>query len=224
MVVAGVDGCKGGWLAARRSDTGEVSVEVLTSIGPLVDELRAGALTALAVDMPIGLPHTGPRQCDIEARRRLGPRRASVFPTPVRAVLGATTYEEACARSRAACGRALSRQAYNLLPRIADVDAVVNPDDQQLMVEAHPELAFALLAGSPLDAPKRTARGRDARLGALSGRGLVPPLSVPRGAALDDVLDAIALTEVAERVVAGVAERLGDATRDARGLRMEIVA
>jgi predicted RNase H-like nuclease len=177
-----------------------------------------GDLVAVAVDIPIGLPDRGPRSCDVEARTRLGPRRSSVFPAPVRAVLGCATWEEANARSRAVDGRGLPRQAFNLLPKIGEVDGLLSPARQARIVEAHPELCFASIAGAPLLQPKRTVAGRDVR-SALAG--VVPaPLS---GAAADDVLDAHAALWTARRVAAGDEERLGGGERDRRGLRMEIV-
>jgi predicted RNase H-like nuclease len=183
-----------------------------------------GGLAAVAVDMPIGLPDAGPRACDLAARRRLGPRRSSVFPAPARAVLGAATYAEAQARSRAACGQGLSQQAFNLLGKLAALDAVVRPALQGVVVEAHPELAFARLAGRPAAHPKRTAPGRAERLALLRAAGLgdLSGLRLP-GAAPDDVLDAAVLVLTAARVRDGRAERLGDGARDGRGLRMEVV-
>lgn len=204
---------------------GWLQVTGVRGLGAVIDDVAAGRLAALAVDMPIGLPDAGPRACDLAARRRLGPRRASVFPTPVRAALGAPTYAEALARSRAADGRGLSRQAFNLLAKIAELDAVVRPELQDRVVEAHPEMAFARLAGRPCLDPKRTAAGRVERLALLhrAGLGDLSSLRLP-GAAPDDVLDAAALTLTAARVRDGVAERLGDGARDPTGLRMEVVA
>lgn len=50
------------------------------------------------IDVPIGLPDRGARECDKAARRRLGPSRgSSVFPAPIRRILAATSYIEACA-------------------------------------------------------------------------------------------------------------------------------
>lgn len=70
----------------------------------------------LAIDIPIGLTAHGPRDCDILARKLLrAPRASSVFPAPVRAVLGATTYQEATSRSEAACGQRMSQQAFGIL-------------------------------------------------------------------------------------------------------------
>ena len=202
---------------------GRLGIQVVDRLDVTIADVDAGRLAALAVDMPMGLPDDGPRACDLAARRRLGVRRSSVFPTPVRAALGAPTYVEALARSRAACGRGLSRQAFNLLAKMAELDAVIRPDLQDRVVEAHPEMAFARLAGGPCLHPKRTPEGRAERLALLDRAGLgdLAALRLP-GAAPDDILDAAALTLTAARVRDGEVERLGDGARDARGLRMEV--
>lgn len=221
-VVAGADGCRTGWVVARRGPAG-LSLAVVPEIGPVIEEVAAGALAALAVDMPIGLPGAGPRACDAEARRLLGPRRSSVFPAPARAVLGASTYREAAARSRAAMGRSLPVQAYNLVPKVAELDRALRPELQARVAEAHPELAFCRLAGAPAAHAKRTPEGRAERLALLAAAGL-GDLSRLRalGAAPDDILDAAVLVLTAERILTGTATRLGDGSVDARGLRMEV--
>jgi predicted RNase H-like nuclease len=180
------------------------------------EEVMALDVNVVAVDMPIGLPDAGARACDVQARRRLGPRRSSVFAAPVRSVLHERSYIEALALHRATDGRGLSKQTFHLLPKIAEVEAAL--DDR--VIEAHPELAFARLLGAPARHAKRTAAGRAERLAVL---GLVAPPRV-RGAAPDDILDAIALTHIARRVLTGDAEPLGDGARDSRGQPMTIWA
>jgi predicted RNase H-like nuclease len=167
--------------------------------------------------MPIGLPDAGQRACDVEARTLLGARRSSVFATPVRATLDATDYADALARHRTADGRGLSKQAYNLLPKIRELDA--HATDQRLH-ESHPELAFARLLGHPADHPKRSAEGRAERLAALG----LTAISRLRGAAADDVLDALALVHTARHIAAGAGNRLGDGARDAREIAMAVWA
>jgi predicted RNase H-like nuclease len=55
----------------------------------------------IVVDIPIGLNGNGlPRLCDSGARRHLGPRRSSVFPTPDRRLLEAGDCETAPALPR----------------------------------------------------------------------------------------------------------------------------
>ncbi len=223
--MAGVDGCRGRWLVVRRTLDGvsTPSAELVDDLGPLVDEVRQHRLLALAIDMPIALLDVHPRNCDVEARRHLGPRRSSVFPAPVRAVLGAADYDEARARSRAAAGVAPSRQTFNLVPAITHLDPLIDPSDQDRVVEAHPELAFARLAGETLADPKRTTEGRavrrrlladhDPNLGRLISSSGLPPI---------DLLDAAALTVTAARIVDGDERRVGDQL-DHRGRRSEIV-
>jgi predicted RNase H-like nuclease len=210
VIVAGVDGCRGGWAVALASvDGGPFDVRVVPTFG----DVLALQPTAIAIDIPIGLVDAGSRACDIEARRRLGPRRSSVFPAPLRPMLAADTYDAALAIG------GLSKQAYHLLPKIREVDALMTSNAQETIVEAHPELCFARLLGRPCAAPKRTPAGRAERQMAVSLTIDRPPT----GAAWDDVLDACALVETARRLVGDDVERLGDGTRDRRGLRCEIV-
>jgi predicted RNase H-like nuclease len=229
MRVAGVDGARGGWVVATL-DTGDGSlgIELVERIATVVDRVRRGALHVAGVDMPIGLPDAGPRACDVDARARLGPRRSSVFPAPVRAVLGERDHAAACARARAVDGRGLSVQTFHLLPRIREVDAVMVPDLDRVVLECHPESVFASLAGAPLATTKRTAAGRAERrrlLGAvLPVASEVPARPAGGGAAGHDVLDAVAAAIGAWRFASGDALVLGDGARDGRGLRMAIVA
>ena len=104
-----------------------------------------------------------------------------MFPAPRRALLPCRDWASATG---------VSKQAFNLLPKLAEVDALVTPALQDRVLEVHPELAFAALAGgAPMAWPKRTAAGRAERLAAL-GLNEAPRV---RGAAPDDVLDAMAV-------------------------------
>jgi predicted RNase H-like nuclease len=232
--VGGLDGCRAGWVLATVPARGQVTgsdvveVTVVASVEDVVRALDAGDLAAVAVDIPIGLAVCGPRACDREARRRLGPRRSSVFPAPARAVLGTTTYEEACAVSRQVSGKGLSKQLFNIVPKIEEVDAVQSPGRQRSLFEACPELSFAVMAGdAPMQHSKRTAHGRAERVAVLREHlGVdVPALLETRapGAQPDDVLDALVLAWTARRYLGGSCLRLGGEL-DATGLRMEVVA
>ena len=185
--------------------------------------------------MPIGLSDDGARACDLAARRLLGrPRASSVFPAPCRAALGATTYRRACALSRRTLGVALSRETFNILPKIRQVDVLMTPQLQEFVREVHPEVVFALRAGRGrgLRHAKRTADGERERrrlLGWVAPR--FDPSAVrrrlgPGRVARDDVIDAVACLVAAARIQRGEARVLpeGAIARDARGLRMEIVA
>lgn len=178
------------------------------------------ACTAVGVDVPIGLPSTGRRPCDTAAAARLGPSRSSVFPAPVRAVLAARGYTAACAASRATTGAAISRQTWNIVPKIGQWDAVAVPPH---VIEVHPELSFRALTPGTAFAPKKTARGAAQRIAALArvlplDRALADP---PAGAGLDDILDALAAAWSAARWSTGHAEVLGGEL-DARGRPMRM--
>jgi predicted RNase H-like nuclease len=214
--------------AEGTEDCPEVAVVVLADLEPIVAALVSGRMVAAGIDMPIGLPESGPRACDREARRLLGPRRSSVFPAPARAVLGATTYEEACTVSRRVNGRAVSKQLYNILPKIREVDFLLSQSRSRPphLFEMCPELSFAAMTGHPMPHNKRTAEGRVERMEALQpafGDVARVVKSPPRGATQDDVLDALAGAWTARRYVARSCIRLGGEV-DEIGLRMEVIA
>jgi len=229
-LVAGIDGARGGWVVVTvsRDGAGEADVQVVPDLHAVMARIDDGTLTAVAIDIPIGLAPAGPRRADVEARRQLGPRRSSVFPAPVRPVLAASTYEEACALSRAASGKAISKQLFNILPKVREVDQLVTPLRQQHLFEMCPELSLAVLHGAPMAYAKTTAAGRAERLRALRtvfGRKELEHhiAPAPRGAKADDVLDAFAGAWTARRFAAVAHLQLGGDV-DERGLRMEVVA
>src|SRR4051812_6750777 len=113
MFVAGVDGCRAGWVAFKvELPSPLTSVEVIDLSALLTD--RPSGLALLAMDIPIGLLD-GSRPCDKEARKLLGqPRGTSVFAAPCRAALVAKTHAEASAINRQNTGRGLSRQAFGI--------------------------------------------------------------------------------------------------------------
>jgi predicted RNase H-like nuclease len=83
MMVAGIDGCRGGWLSFKVDLTSlDISVELVDL--PALLKNKPDDVAILAIDTPIGLLD-GPRACDIAAREKLGwPRRCSVFSPPCR--------------------------------------------------------------------------------------------------------------------------------------------
>ena len=162
------------------------------------------------------------------------PRNSSVFPTPCRPVLAAQTYEEACAISQQVSGKRVARQLFGILPKIRSVDALMTRATQEWVREAHPEVTFAVLAGTGrgLEHSKKEAAGEAERLALL--RPFLGPIDVTavraafgRGkVARDDIVDALACLATAHRIHRGAAQVLpeGPVPLDARGLRMEIVA
>ncbi len=213
-------------------DGAEWSVLIAESFHALL--ARHPRASVLAVDIPIGLPEAGPRACDREARRMLGrPRGSSIFPAPVRSVLACGTYREACARHRSADGRALSRQAFNILPKIREVDSAVRRDPRlhERVFEVHPELSFAAWnGGRPMRHNKTTPQGRRERERLIATRwpgqrGALARALGRGGWSPDDLNDALAVLWTAERIARGVAIRVPqEPESDAEGLGMAIRA
>ncbi|MCP2259719.1 putative nuclease (RNAse H fold) [Streptoalloteichus tenebrarius] len=223
-VVGGVDGARGGWVLAVVLGPERVLWHLAGDAGEVLAHARSCAV--LGVDIPMGLPERGRRSCDVEAARRLGSARSSVFPAPVRSVLDQRDHEAACRASRVVTGKAISLQTWNIIPRIREWDRRLLPTDQDRIVEVHPELSFRAMAPSTAFAAKRTARGVGQRLAALRpfvDSGVVLQ-DLPGGVALDDALDALAAAWSARRWRQGRAEALGEPDEvDGRGLRMRIV-
>lgn len=173
--VVGLDGCGGGWLAVWTTpEKDSLDAEMYATI-----EAAAAAHSdadRVLVDIPIGLPASEARACDKVARKQLGVRGSSVFPVPARAVVEyyqeageKASYERANDINREQLGRGLSKQAWNITPKIAAVDRVLRADSPVSLVESHPECCFAALNdGYPIAQPKSTTAGRAARFGVLA--------------------------------------------------------
>jgi predicted RNase H-like nuclease len=221
--VAGVDGVPGGWIAAI-SSAGKTSLELFDSAAELIGR----GMGLVLIDIPIGLPDAPSRTCDKEARRLLGIRRSSVFPAPLRAMLGAPDYVTACAISNAAVGKRCSKQLHAIMPKIKEVDDVMTPDLQGNVREGHPELSFTMMNGGvPMNAHKSEAEGVEQRRGLLrrSFQDLEHQLSTIDDAFLVDALDAYALLWSALRLVRGTSTVIPSSPQiDARGIRAEMVA
>jgi predicted RNase H-like nuclease len=123
MFVAGVDGCRDGWIVVALDGGRFAGAGKYATFRDVLD--AAGDADAIGVDIPIGLLPEGDRLCDRLAREYVGFRRGSVFQVPPRAAVEAGSYEEASAHARALMGKAISKQVYALFPKILEVDAAV---------------------------------------------------------------------------------------------------
>jgi predicted RNase H-like nuclease len=198
MIVTGIDGCRGGWVAVCLFP---VSVRTAGTL----EGLDVQGVTG--IDMPLGLLADGWRTADALARQALGARGASVFAIPPRPVWAAPDYATANRRCRELTGRGMSVQAWGLRTRLLEADgfrrarARAVPDSLR---EVHPELSFAALAGAPLTESKHGPAGRAIRRALLEGVGIALPGRVA-GAAEHDFLDAAAVAWSARRIAAGTA-------------------
>ncbi len=220
MAVLGVDGWRGAWVGALLEGR---SVRLL-SLPDVAAVLAVPGVEVVGIDMPIGLSDDGPRACDQRAKALLGRAGSSVFAAPVRPVLATDDYAEARRLSvEATGGTSLSAQAFQLVRAIRALDDALGDPPLEHVVEVHPELAFRRGLGGVTD-PKVTARGLAQRLAAL--RPVVDVdealLAAPPRVPAVDALDACAAAWSARRIADGVAESVGDGSRDARGRPMRI--
>jgi predicted RNase H-like nuclease len=237
--LAGVDGCTGGWLAAFvRPTGGEVRLRVVPRFAEVLAAPEAPVI--IAVDMPIGLPAqvgVGGRAAENAVRPLLGARQSSVFSVPSRAAIAATDYREACRIALATSDppRKVSKQLFNIAPRIRELDEALREADAAARVfEVHPELAFwRLNGGCALTEPKKVKSrpyepGLALRRSLLLAAGFADAVlqgPAPKTAAADDLLDALACAAIARRLHGGVAEPFPNPPpRDAYGLPMAIWA
>ena len=231
-VVAGLDGCKNGWIAVYRIDDSSGSYSRI--VADLEDLFVAiPDLSVVAIDIPIGLTESGPRQCDVVARRTIGARRSSVFPAPIRAVLDAPTYGDALRISRQCQNRGISKQAFAICPKIEAIDKLLqsNRELRDRVYEVHPEVCFWAWNGeADLKHSKKTPDGHQERLRLVTSHFGEESFNRvrrdhSRGAvADDDILDAFAALWTAERITSGVAVTLPEnKPLDSTGLPMRIV-
>lgn len=232
MQIAGVDGCKGGWICITRDLTSrEISSEVVASISSLLD--RVPRPVVLAIDIPIGLPETGRRRCEQLARGILGrPRASSVFPAPIRPALVASDRKEADAITRSVDGRGVGAQAWALYFRIRQIDQFLTADAtaRQLTYEVHPEVSFAAWNGGlAILESKKSANGMAIRRRLIDGyfgeqaRNAIRREQSRSLAADDDINDAFAALWTAARIYSGSARVIPDPPDvDSNGIAMGI--
>ncbi len=208
--IAGIDGCKAGWIVATVRDAF------------VIPRLNCDQFRRVGIDIPIGLSDGSPRACDREARRYLASARSSVFPAPPRAALTCTDYRSALEAARTATGRGISKQTFNIMAKVAEVDQLIDPEKPDDFVEVHPECTFKMLNDERGLPSKKTAEGQLLRQRLLADHFDIPS-AAPLGAALDDMFDAYAVLLSVGRFVRGAHRTFGDGERDSRGIEMRIV-
>jgi predicted RNase H-like nuclease len=218
--IAGVDGCKAGWIAvtATPESFDRPEVKIFESVAALICELAPKSL--IAIDMPIGLPERaikGGREPDWAAREFLGLQRGSIFPVPSRRAVYACEHGFvpvcAIAQDTSDPPKKPSRQLFGILPRIRQVDEILRqkPELRERIFEVHPEVSFKVMYGDePLPERKKVkgrinSHGMQLRKKLLETEGF--PRSFldqipPRGAGRDDFYDACACAWSAKRILA----------------------
>ncbi|MEN2495001.1 MAG: hypothetical protein TECD_00913 [Hyphomicrobiaceae bacterium hypho_1] len=237
--VAGIDGCRKGWIAVIHevSQPNSSRLELFRRFRDLLESKPY--LHTIAIDIPIGLPDyigIGGRTADREARAVLGQRRSAVFAVPSRATVMCDNYSNACATAYKSSNppRKISKQIFNIFPKIREVDALMTPVLQARVFETHPEIAFwALNDKRPLILPKKLKSKPHAE-GLNFRRDLLRKYDYPEETLCsskfrtsdvgpDDILDACANAWSATRIFRCIAERFPSRPEiDSKGLRMEI--
>ncbi|MFT0860658.1 DUF429 domain-containing protein [Ancylobacter sp. G4_0304] len=248
MRVAGVDGCKGGWVAVIIEPDGSGHAARIARLAELFERPLAPDL--VAVDMPIGLPErieAKGRAPERLVRPKLGRRQSSVFSMPSRAAVEASEdasvpederYRHACARARATSEppRAVAKQGFALFPRILDIDRWLraNPALQPRVFECHPEVSFWAMNGETEVTTAKKVQNRPNPEGLAQRRGLLDAAGFSQelfsaskaralGVGQDDLIDACAAAWTAGRIARGEAISFPPIPEcDAHGLRIAI--
>ena len=229
-MLIGVDGCPGGWYVVQTDGGDEITARVYPRFVDLLADVDEDAI--IAVDIPIGLHSIGSRECDMAARRALAPRRsASVFPAPLRPMLGRTTHAEASAVRRAIENKGMSIQSFAITKKVHEVDLALAslPERESSVYEVHPEVSFTHMnGGSPMSFAKKKVAGRAERGKLLAGTfGTAPDRLIAQrdraSVGADDVLDALVGLWTAMRIRRGTAGALPvNPEADQHGRRMTI--
>ncbi|MDQ2083914.1 DUF429 domain-containing protein [Xanthobacteraceae bacterium Astr-EGSB] len=236
--VAGVDGCRAGWVVAFLDAGGECRVAVVERFAEV---FAGGPPAVVAVDMPIGLPErvgAAGRGPEAAVRPLLGSRQSSVFSVPSRAAVYADDFRAGCrvALATSEPPRMISKQLFHIAAKIREVDGFLRgaPELSRHVFEVHPEVAFWRMNGEQALSEPKKVKGRPhgpglaQRCDLLMAAGIAPEVidrGPPSGAAIDDLLDALACALTARRIRAGEARPFPDPPgRDAFGLTMAIWA
>lgn len=229
--IAGVDGCKDGWIVVWKGTEGTPVVCVHKTFTEIVAWLPEN--TVVVVDMPIGLPAViqgSGRTAEIAARKVLSKRKSCIFSIPSRDAVYCepdhfTSWAERSAARKRADTRArqtsepprgVSHQAFSIFPKIRDIDALLRsrPSLAKSVFESHPEVAFRELnMGREMRFGKKTAEGASERKHVLREHGLDEIFLErphPKGSSRDDFLDAAAMLVVAGRIARGEARSFPD--------------
>lgn len=225
-IIVGADGYREKWLTVSLdTSTDEIWAAVRSTA-----ELPALGYDVLAIDIPIGLPEAGSREAESLARGFVGPRRSSVFPTPIRPALRCPTHLEACAITHAINGKKVSVQAFALFSKIEQLRNLLeaHPDLASKTFEVHPEVSFRAWDGEPMQHYKKSAGGKQKRQALIArefGADVFDRLKRESSVRLpdDDLADAFAALWSAKRILEGrFASIPGHRILDGAGFPMNI--
>jgi predicted RNase H-like nuclease len=240
----GLDWAGKGWFGVVLEDGAKSETELFPTI--LSVWHKHDDAERIFIDIPIGLPENGRRECDEVAAEKLGPgRRSSVFWTPCRDAVYATTLEEAKEINRKNTDYSISNQTWAIMPRIREVDEFLQEFEKarDTVREVHPEVCFRAFDGAAMANGKKTDDGLQKRREVLSTvderaddiyeeavekqiDGPEPYARTLPKDARDDVIDALAAALTAqanENRLTTFPAKLDEDDFDETGLPMEMV-
>ncbi len=237
----GIDGCKGGWIAAIL-ENGKLRLEKFSTVDKIVEKLPDA--DEYLIDMAIGLAERYEEKDwrpDHAARKELGKKGSSVFPVPCRQAVkieGSPKNPEVVKMQRETNKKimcvSLSAQTINIIPKIRELDDFLcrNAKYKNVFCESHPEMCFSRLNGEVILSKKSKSEGIKERCKLLENRLEQGALSDVREMAKkyhckpDDILDAVCLAVTAGLKAEGECENIAAEEGpcvDSKGLRMQMV-
>ncbi|MGH7885114.1 MAG: DUF429 domain-containing protein [Thermodesulfobacteriota bacterium] len=232
MQFIGVDSCKKGWFVVAINVSLNWEVGVFENFGKVVS--KYSSFDNLLIDIPIGLPTQGSRTCDILTREKLGRRGTSVFTVPCRRAIYSGSYEEACRINLEINGKKLSKQTWNIVPKIKQLEKFLVSNTYYLnkIRESHPEICFYTLSDSkPMQNSKKTEDGIKERLNLM--KSIFPKAEIlfkyskqkftRSEVSKDDIVDALILAISASNLTGNLVSIPQTPPKDEFGIEMEIV-
>jgi predicted RNase H-like nuclease len=227
--IAGIDGSKGGWVCVSGYENNfkELKFEKLKEF----DDIKSKDFNLVLVDIPIGLDidlKKGGRIVDKLARKELLTNKSSIFNAPSRLVLEAKNYEEANKINKNK-GMGLSKQSWNLVKKIKEVDEFIRNSNKTIIFESHPEIIFQAMKRDKVSTKKKNDEGIIERTNLLEKNGFNKVFLERNLSAKDsfykkdDFIDACSLFWSANRAIAKTEVKIpNDIVLDSEGIIMQI--
>tara|TARA_Y100000768_G_scaffold345045_1_gene291722 strand:+ start:53 stop:751 length:699 start_codon:yes stop_codon:yes gene_type:complete len=227
--IAGIDGSKGGWVCVSGYENNfrELKFEKLEKF----HDIKLKDFNLVLVDIPIGLDidlKKGGRIVDKLARKELLTNKSSIFNAPSRLVLDAKNYEEANKINKSK-GMGLSKQSWNLVKKIKEVDEYIRNSNKTIIFESHPEIIFQIMKRDKVSSKKKNKEGIIERKNLLVKSGF-DKVFLERNLSAkdnfykqDDFIDACSLFWSANRAIANSEVKIpNDTVLDSEGIIMQI--
>ena len=227
--IAGIDGSKGGWVCVSGYENNfkELKFEKLKEF----NDIKSKDFNLVLVDIPIGLEinlKKGGRIVDKLARKELLTNKSSIFNAPSRLVLEAKNYEEANKINKNK-GMGLSKQSWNLVKKIKEVDDFIRNSNKTIIFESHTEIIFQVMKRDKVSTKKKNDEGIIERRNLLEKNGFNKVFLERNLSAKDsfykkdDFIDACSLFWSANRAIAKTEVKIpNDIVLDSEGIIMQI--